>query len=166
MQLGNSASSVRHREVWETAALLWFMSRLKLRTRRDERKNYFFAAAAFLSSSLQPDINQGNFRAISAKTGIRLPDNSVRSSFFIIFWVAMEYIPRETAIVLIISRQIYIWRKKILSEQNYIVVFCCTSKCHAISSFLSYKNKKIYNNNYITIELLYYYRILYYNYIM
>lgn len=80
MQLGNSASSVRHREVRETAALLWFMSRLKLRTRRDERKNYFFAAATLLSSSLQPDINQGNFRAVSAKTGIRLPDNSVRSS--------------------------------------------------------------------------------------
>jgi hypothetical protein len=43
------------------------MSRLKPRLRRDERKNYFFAAAALPSFSLQPDVNQENVRAVSKK---------------------------------------------------------------------------------------------------
>jgi len=72
----------------------------------------FSQLPALLSSSLQPDINQENPRAISAKTEICLPDNSVSSFFYNI--LSGDGICRENAIALIILRRIHIVKKNLV----------------------------------------------------
>lgn len=117
------------------------MSRLKLRARRDERKNYFFAAAALLSSSLQTGHKSGEL-PVPFQPKPESASRTIAPDHLFYDVLSGDGVCR----VLIISRR----------GKKYLVIAAelqCNSAAVLATSpttstpLLSYKNDKVYADN-------------------